>query len=394
MLTTHMINSMLFIAVVLLRFVVPLAIPRYPLPGIIGALILDAVDQTTFHQFTDSNLTGYQSYDKALDVYYLAIAYISMFRNCANLAAFEVGRFLWYFRLVGVTAFELLDLRVLLLIFPNTFEYFFIFISVVRLRWNPWRMTRNVVVGAAAFIWIVIKLPQEYWIHVAKLDTTDLFKEHILGVSLDTGWVEAFAKNLWIGPVILALIAAGILLARWARQWLPPVDWRLSFNTRFDMPAMADRTLSVGYQPWFWLAEKTVLIGLVSVIFVQTLPGVSASPLQIIFGVGAVVVANSLVSHWFAQRGRHWSSTLVEFVVMAAINYVIATLYIILMPFTNGRTGTIQLLFLILLLTLIVTLYDHYRPIHDQHVALADGDEADESVGGHELPSLAVEHRG
>ena len=51
------------------------------------------------------------------------------------------------------------------------------------------------VLGAAAFIWIFIKLPQEYWIHVAQLDTTDLIKEDILGVPSDTPWGEAHERR-------------------------------------------------------------------------------------------------------------------------------------------------------------------------------------------------------
>src|SRR5205809_575081 len=83
------------------------------------------------------------------------------------------GRFLYYYRLVGVLAFELFQKRWLLLVFPNTFEYFFIFYEAVRLWWNPRRMSRHLVIGVAAAIWIFIKLPQEYWIHVAQLDVTE-----------------------------------------------------------------------------------------------------------------------------------------------------------------------------------------------------------------------------
>jgi hypothetical protein len=109
------------------RFIVPLTIPRYPLPGITASLILDAVDQTIFQQFPGLDLKNYQGYDKALDIYYLTIAYISTLRNWKNHFAFQVSRFLFYWRLVGVALFELTQLRMLLLIFPNTFEYFFIF---------------------------------------------------------------------------------------------------------------------------------------------------------------------------------------------------------------------------------------------------------------------------
>ena len=94
--------------------------------------MLDGIDQTIFQTFTDLDLSGYQSYDKALDVYYLTIAYLSTLRNWSNGFAFEVGRFLFYYRLVGVVLFELLDSRALLLIFPNTFEYYFIVYEALR----------------------------------------------------------------------------------------------------------------------------------------------------------------------------------------------------------------------------------------------------------------------
>ena len=49
-----------------------------------ACLVIDAADQTIFQNHTDLDLTGYQGYDKALDVYYLAIAYLSTFRNWAR----------------------------------------------------------------------------------------------------------------------------------------------------------------------------------------------------------------------------------------------------------------------------------------------------------------------
>ena len=38
------------------------------------------------------------------------------------------------------------------------------------------------MIGIAAFIWIFIKLPQEWWIHVAQNDFTDFMKETVFGV--------------------------------------------------------------------------------------------------------------------------------------------------------------------------------------------------------------------
>ena len=78
-------DMLIFWAVVMARFFIPLAIPRYPLPGVLACLILDGIDQTIFQQFTSLPLEGYQGYDKALDIYYLTITYLSTLRNWSNL---------------------------------------------------------------------------------------------------------------------------------------------------------------------------------------------------------------------------------------------------------------------------------------------------------------------
>ena len=85
-------------------------------------------------------LANYQSYDKALDIYYLVIVYTSTLRNGPDPAAFRIGQFLRYWRLVGVLIFELSQWRPTLLIFPNTFEYFF---SRARARVRRSRLTSS-----------------------------------------------------------------------------------------------------------------------------------------------------------------------------------------------------------------------------------------------------------
>ena len=120
-------DGVIFAAVVAARIAVPLAIPRFPLPAMLAALVIDGIDQTIFQTFTTLDLSGYQAYDKALDVYYLSIAYVATLRNWTNFSAYGVSRFLYYYRLVGVVLFELTQLRWVLLVFPNTFEYFFDF---------------------------------------------------------------------------------------------------------------------------------------------------------------------------------------------------------------------------------------------------------------------------
>ncbi|HET7092892.1 MAG TPA: hypothetical protein VFI22_05420, partial [Thermomicrobiales bacterium] len=113
-------DTVILALVVGLRLVVPLAIPRYPIPAGLAALVIDGVDQTILQATTKLDLAGYQNYDKALDMYYLSIEYLATLRNWTNPAALAMGRLLYYYRLVGSLLFELLHLRSLLLLFPNT----------------------------------------------------------------------------------------------------------------------------------------------------------------------------------------------------------------------------------------------------------------------------------
>ncbi len=359
-------DALVFIVVVLLRLGIPLLIPRFPLPAVVAALVIDAADQTIFQVLTNLNLDGYQSYDKALDIYYLTIAYISTMRNWANVFAFETSRFLWYYRLAGVTLFEMFGGRWLLLVFPNTFEYFFIFYEGVKTRWNPLRMSKRFVLGAAAFIWIFIKLPQEYWIHIAQLDTTDLIKEDILGVSADTGWGEAISENLWVIPVLIIIVAILAVIIRLVFRRLPTPDWKWTFNSddHSDIPSLPDE---LPPQAWYHgLFEKVMLVGLVSVIFGHVLPD-RGSDLTLFIAIGIIVVINAVVSQWFAKRDRRWRSTLTEFAAMTGINLAIS-IAIILIDASFDEEGLRIGIFLVLLLTLIITFYDHYRPYYDRRL--------------------------
>ncbi len=332
------------------RLLVPLAIPRFPLPAILAALALDAVDQSVFHA-VGADPPGYQSYDKAFDVYYLTVAYTAMLRNWTDPTAFAIGRALFYWRLIGVAAFEVSDQRALLLIFPNTFEYFFIAYEVVRLRWDPSRLPRTWLIGAAAGIWILIKLPQEWWIHIAQLDFTDEITAH--------PWALA--------PMILAgALAVAGAMALWPR--LPPRDW----PPTFDVDAHVRRRRAAGLEAelaarsiWTWaLLEKVVLISAIAVIFGHVVPGIRFGTTALILATALLVVANALVSQWRIRRGAHWATPLVQFGAMLAVNGGLVLGARLLL---TGRGvlsfAVIDTLFFLALLSLMITLFDRYRAI-------------------------------
>jgi hypothetical protein len=368
---------MIFVAVVGARFLIPLFIPRFPLPAILAALVIDAADQTIFQQFTDLNLDSYQGYDKALDIFYLTIAYVSTMRNWSNPVAFRVGRFLWYYRLVGVMIFELTDNRWVLLLFANTFEYFFIYWEMVRTSWNPMRIAKASVLTAMALIWIFIKLPQEYWLHVAQLDVTDFLKEDVFGVSVDATWGDALTNRPAVTALLLAVAIGLGMLAWFGAKRLPTRDWPFTFSSDRQnehlgwdqMPAKGRWTEPVlGWASF----EKVVLLSLVATIFSRTLPGVEANGLQFAVAVALLVVTNAAISLWRAKRELEWASTFGRFVVVSIVNVILINFYSWFASRGDAEVDFGPALFFALLISIILVLFDRYRKMRSARLFAMD----------------------
>ncbi|MFL5722133.1 MAG: hypothetical protein ACJ78H_01975 [Chloroflexota bacterium] len=351
-------DAIVFWGVVAARVLVPLAVFRFPLPAMLASLVIDGLDQTIFQTFTSINLEDYQSYDKALDVYYLSMAYLSMLRNWVSRDAFDIGRFLFYFRLVGTVLFEQTQIRALLLLFPNTFEYFFDTYEAIRTRWDPRRLARNLLIGIAAFIWIVFKLPQEWFIHVAELDAT-----------------EIIGGAPWIGVVaIIGAVVVAVLVWRFVVPRLDPADHPFTLDADRHQPMVdgnaidRERRSIVQNVVALELLEKIVLIGLVSIIFSRMLPGADPTAIDILIGVGVLVVANAILSSVLIRRGDRPHGVVQSFVVILALNAAIVLLAQFVLQTLRGISLQHALVF-VLLLSLILAAYDRYRPLYKARFA-------------------------
>ncbi|WP_329000135.1 hypothetical protein OHA18_37595 [Kribbella sp. NBC_00709] len=353
--------EIVFWTVVLARFALPLFIPLFPLPAIIACLLLDGVDQTIFQTF-GYDPPFYQGYDKAMDVFYLSIAYLASLRNWTNPSAVRVSRFLFFYRQIGVVAFELTGARWLLMVFPNTFEYFFIAYEGVRTRRNPLRYSFKFWVIVAAAIWIFVKLPQEYWIHIAQLDLTDTIR--------DVSW---FLPTLIVA--VLALLAVVWFVVR---PRLSPADWSWKFRADPLPEGIDEASERAAYQAAHrkfldsTTLEKAFLIGLISIIFGEVLPGVEASSLQVFLGIAVFVVINAAIGLWAARRGYSWNSAAVSFGIVFAVNVVLVVLADVLLRRGPGQLHLVDGLFFIFLFSILTTLYDRYRPIADYRAEHSD----------------------
>jgi hypothetical protein len=107
------------------------------------------------------------------------------------------------------------------------------------------------------------------------------------------------------------------------------------------------------------LSEKVVLLSLVAIVFVQGLQ-FDATIVEVAVTVTLVILANTAVSEWLARRGHIWTAQrfLSHFLRVGVLNFAIFLVLAWLLEEGNLlRSG-----FFLVLLTLIVTMYDRYRP--------------------------------
>jgi hypothetical protein len=173
---------------ILLRILVPLLILKKPLAGGILAFFLDAIDHDTTMKLEQAGIISYQQLDKALDMYYLALEFYIVRRYWKNLFAKKAGILLFLYRLLGVFLFEITGFRIILIIFPNIFEYFFLFYETCKKFTNPLLIKKSTIV-IMLIILLFIKIPQEYFIHYENGSSRKWIQEHIFNkTSEDIPW--------------------------------------------------------------------------------------------------------------------------------------------------------------------------------------------------------------
>jgi hypothetical protein len=171
--------------VIALRLVVPLTILRWPLAGGLLSLVIDALDVALVDAI--AGLLGqppefgpvYAQLDKYLDTYYLALEVI-VARRWQEMVPRRAAYLLFAWRLLGVVLFEITVYRPLLVVFPNLFENFFLYVLVVR-RWFPRFMPRTVLQTVVVnLILLVPKEIQEYVLHWEELHPWQWLRETLL----------------------------------------------------------------------------------------------------------------------------------------------------------------------------------------------------------------------
>ena len=128
--------------------------------------------------------------------------------------------------------------------------------------------------------------------------------------------------------------------------------------------------------------EKVMLVGLVAVIFSQMLPDFTGSTTDVFIGVAAVVVVNSGVT--LAAARRRWTirSAALSFAARLGMNIGLVLAADPLLGRHNARLDGYDTLFFLTLISLITTLHDRWRPVHEVREVLARGEPAPELEAG------------
>jgi hypothetical protein len=173
------------LVVVALRLLLPLTILRWPLAGGILSLVVDAIDVVLVDLF--AKLFGepgafgplYAQLDKYLDTYYLALEVV-VARRWQEVVPRRTAYLLFAWRLAGVVLFEITVSRPLLVVFPNLFENYFLYVLVAR-RWFPRFVPRTVAHSVIACLVLLIpKEIQEFVLHYEELHPWQWLRETLI----------------------------------------------------------------------------------------------------------------------------------------------------------------------------------------------------------------------
>ena len=186
--------DMVFVLVTVLRLVVPFCILRYPFAGLLLAIGADSLDWHVLHLQTSHDYAFYQQWDKVLDTYYLAFAaYMTL--QWKEIAAKRIAVGLYLYRFVGALLFEITHFRILLFLFPNLFENFYLFYYVSRYFLSGQKNKKVYRYSSLSLILLVLLIPkllQEYMIHVAKQLPWQAISFHIGLVADQLIWTSLY----------------------------------------------------------------------------------------------------------------------------------------------------------------------------------------------------------
>jgi hypothetical protein len=175
--------------VIALRLVLPLTILRWPLAGGLLSMLIDGLDvalvDALARAFGEPPEFGpiYAQLDKVLDTWYLTLELVVTRRWTESLLR-RTALVLYVWRLIGAILFELTAIHPILLVFPNLFENFYLYILIV------WRLAPKLVprtLPQLLLVLVVLFVPkaiQEWLLHVEEAHPWQWLRDTVIQPAL------------------------------------------------------------------------------------------------------------------------------------------------------------------------------------------------------------------
>ncbi len=167
-----------------IRIAGSLPVLRWPLGGGLLAVLVDLSD-LLLRDLLGLGSLDYQAWDKWVDQLYLAAFLVVALRWTGMERTVAIG--LYAFRLVGFAAFEITGDRGMLLLFPNVFELWFLFVAALH-HFRPGFRLRSAQVIGILVVLLAIKELHEWALHgarlfdgISSLEAIDLLRRSVTG---------------------------------------------------------------------------------------------------------------------------------------------------------------------------------------------------------------------
>ena len=146
------------------RIFASLIVFKFNFFGAILVILIDFSDLFMMNLITLGGVRNYQFLDKFLDLFYIAYFLIIALRWEKLLR--NISILLFVFRILGFVLFEFFQNRLILFIFPNVFEFWFLGITLLFLLKSNITKRKIIIV---LVITTLLKMIQEYILHVWKV---------------------------------------------------------------------------------------------------------------------------------------------------------------------------------------------------------------------------------
>jgi len=151
--------------IALVRILGSLPVLRWAFVGGVIAVLVDFSDLFLKNLLDLGGLHNYQHFDKLVDQVYLALfLWVAVGWKAP---ARTVAVALYIYRLPGLLLYFIVDERWILLLFPNVFEFWYLFVAATPHFWKGFQCTFRQAAPVLAIL-TLLKLFQEYVLHVGR----------------------------------------------------------------------------------------------------------------------------------------------------------------------------------------------------------------------------------